>query len=587
MQTSTISQRQLRRFVQSPLSVPTAFSTFLHKNAPQRRCESTGAVLSQKENLPTHTIASATDKNTQPGKTSRKPSATVQKPRTLVRKLGSERPQMGSRLIPLHTLDPATKDLVSRFREALKAPEVNPVSLWAAYLELAQNKQALQSLHTFHDQRALFEGLLTYRDREIKIAHISQALLDLAKASVGDQYNYVYLSRAYGPTLTYDKAISILEQIKADGLEPNTIIYGNFLHQLTIAERWDDFNRIWDDMDNRFIEKDAGIMKAMTWACLKQRQPEKGEEYLERAARMGDIDKNAWMALFEAYSADGYEWGCQRVLNKLKQREVEVDERMYSTLVAVSLAKDNLAEANRLMNRALKNFSPEGCVVILRQFAKYLCDRSEPEKAEALMERAKGKGLKPDLALYVVVINGYASQGDVDEAKRLYYQMEEEGIQPGREAKTVMLKAYAKASKVEYMQLAEDLVKEIEEVDAQVCVTMADGYLKCHYAGGARKWIDKMKELDVRPEVKKTLKRRFRQIAALEDHRRLRANREVVWDEVEQDWVDARQKRPDGFQSARRVRRPKSGDRRSQDRVRDDDDRDDVDRVSSWSNSSD
>ncbi|KAJ3039442.1 hypothetical protein HDV00_012220 [Rhizophlyctis rosea] len=500
-----------------------------------------------------------------PAKPPRKPFATERKSHSNERKFNSKRTPTGTRLIPLSTLDPAAKELVSRFRDALEAPEVNYPSVWGAFLELAKNKQALQSLHTFHDQRPLLEGLLTYRDRKTKIEHISQALSDLAKANVGDEYNYVFLSRAYGPTMTYDSARSILEQVKTDGLKPNTAIYSNILHQLGIAERWDDFNRLWKDMTDNGVEKNAITMKTMFWACLKQQHLTKAEEYLEEAAKLGGKAKDAWGALIQAYTAIGDKATCQRLLRRIRSLGIEVDRRMYSSMVDAALEKDDLTEANQLMNTALKTFPPKECVVILAQFAKYLCDRGEMTKAEALMERGRGKGMVPDMAVYVILINGYGSKGELEEAKRMYDRMVEEGIKPGRQAKSALLKAYTKAGSVENMEQAEEFVRDIGQADAQVCVTMVDGYLRCHYAGGARRWIEKMKGLDVRPEVKKTLLKRFREVAGISDDRRERMGREEVWDEVEQGWVDARGK---GYGGVRRDRR--DGGRGATRRRRDD-----------------
>lgn len=120
--------------------------------------------------------------------------------------------------------------------------------------------------------------------------------------------------------------------------------------------------------------------------------------------------------------------------------------------------------------------------------------RGHMENARLIFDRIR----KPNLFLWNAMIRGYAKIGPCEEALKLYYRMQQAGVQPDNFTFPFLLKACASLSALqEGKKIHEDIIRGGFESDVFVGSALIHMYTKCRSINIARKVFDKMCIRDV------------------------------------------------------------------------------------------
>eukprot|EP01018_Ginkgo_biloba_P023373 Gb_39406 [translate_table: standard] len=105
---------------------------------------------------------------------------------------------------------------------------------------------------------------------------------------------------------------------------------------------------------------------------------------------------------------------------------------------------------------------------------------------------------KPNVYLWTAMISGYVRNGPCEEALKLYYQMQQEGVRPDKFVYSSIIKACADLSALqEGMDIHNDIVRNGFEADIFVGSSLVTMYAKCGSIVVARELFDRMPEKNV------------------------------------------------------------------------------------------
>mmetsp|Transcript_36260 Transcript_36260/g.67740 ORF Transcript_36260/g.67740 Transcript_36260/m.67740 type:complete len:1031 (+) Transcript_36260:143-3235(+) len=286
------------------------------------------------------------------------------------------------------------------------------VQAYDALLKLCVLHSDLHALELFEEMQKLnvrigdrlCNGLLS-RCAETKFLRFAEEIVKFLRRRGAITISvYSTVMKVYAYAGMYDKACDLYEQILADGLEPDAIMYG----------------------------------------CLMKFAVECGRTDLSRElfAKVPNFDIQHYMSLIRAAGRDKDIQKAFQVLQKLKETGIKPDLAAYNCVLDVCVSSGDLARARELMAE-MRTFSQLD-VITYNTFLKGFCAAGDIRGAKELLAEMERDGLPPNDVSYNCLINAAVSKGLWQEAWNTVEMMQRSGVKVDCYTISIMMKALKK-----------------------------------------------------------------------------------------------------------------------------------------------
>jgi len=314
--------------------------------------------------------------------------------------------------------------------EALAREAKQPLlcGAYEALLKLNASAGSLHALDLFEEMRTsgvrISEGLcvgLLSRCADCKFLHFAEAVVKFCRSQQGMSIAvYSALMKVYAYCGMYDKACDLYHQICADGLEPDTMMYG----------------------------------------CLMKFSAECGRTKLSRelSERAPGLDIQNYMALIRAAGRDRDVDNAFAVLERLRVSGVPLDIAAYNCVLDVCVSAGDMKRARELVAE-IKNISTPD-VITFNTLIKGYCSSRDINGARAVLKEMEEAGHRPDDVSYNCLLNASVSSGSGNfcDAWETIAMMEKAGVAVDHYTISIMMKALKKVRNQKDLSLALQLL---------------------------------------------------------------------------------------------------------------------------------
>mmetsp|Transcript_43945 Transcript_43945/g.82118 ORF Transcript_43945/g.82118 Transcript_43945/m.82118 type:complete len:1032 (-) Transcript_43945:129-3224(-) len=285
----------------------------------------------------------------------------------------------------------------------------------AAYdslLKICVLNSDLYALELFDEMQKLnvriSEGLcvgLLARCADTRFLRFAEEIVKYVRAQGGMSIAvYSALMKVYAYSGMYAKACDLYDQIVAQGMQPDSVMYG----------------------------------------CLMKFAVECGRTDLSRDlfSKVPSLDIQNYMSLIRAAGRDKDIERAFQVLQKLKESDVTPDVAAYNCVLDVCVGAGDLRRGRELMTemRALRKLD----VITYNTLLKGLCGLGDIRAAKELLLEMESAGMPPNDVSYNCLINAAVSRGLWQEAWNTVDLMEGSGLQVDRYTLSIIMKALKK-----------------------------------------------------------------------------------------------------------------------------------------------
>jgi pentatricopeptide repeat protein len=251
-------------------------------------------------------------------------------------------------------------------------------------------------------------GLLA-RCAEIKFMRFAEDIFKHARSqNILSIAVYSALMKVYAYSNMYDKACNLYEQILADGIEPDAMMYG----------------------------------------CLMKFAVECGRTDLSRtlAEKAPSLDIQNYMSLIRAAGRDGDVDTAFAVLEKLKQSGLELDNAAYNCALDVCACAGRLDRAKELIADMRANSTVD--IITFNTLLKAYCNAGDLRGAKELLGEMQEAGLQPNDVTFNCLLNAAVSnsKNNFAEAWDTIDLMVKSGVQVDHFTISIMMKALKKGN---------------------------------------------------------------------------------------------------------------------------------------------
>ncbi|KAJ0253719.1 putative pentatricopeptide repeat-containing protein [Hirschfeldia incana] len=241
-----------------------------------------------------------------------------------------------------------------------------------------------------------FTSLLYGWCREGKLVEAKEVLVRMKEAGVEpDVVVYTNLLSGYAHAGRMADAYDLMKDMRGKGLEPNANCYTVLIQALCKMEkRMDEAMRVFVEMERYGCEGDVVTYTALVSGFCKWGMVDKGYGVLEDMRRKGVVASQVtYMQIMVAHEKKEEFEECLELVEKMKERGCHPDLLIYNVVIRLACKLGEVKEAVRLWN-----------------------------------EMEATSGLSPGADTFVIMINGFTSQGYLVEACDHFKEMVSRGI---------------------------------------------------------------------------------------------------------------------------------------------------------------
>ncbi|CAN8278461.1 unnamed protein product [Cochlearia groenlandica] len=226
------------------------------------------------------------------------------------------------------------------------------------------------------------------------------------------------------------EARHVLVQMKEAGLEPDIVVYTNLLSGYAHAGKMADAYDLLNDMRKRGLEPNANCYTVLIQALCKM------EKRMDEAMRVFvDMERYGCEADMVTYTAmiSGFcKWGMidkgYSYLDDMIKKGVVPSQVMYMQIMVAHEKKEQVEECLELIEKMKRNRCCLPDLIIYNVVIRLACKLGEVKEAVRLWTEMEANGLSPGVDTFVIMINGFASQGYLIEACDHFKEMVSRGI---------------------------------------------------------------------------------------------------------------------------------------------------------------
>mmetsp|Transcript_40585 Transcript_40585/g.127977 ORF Transcript_40585/g.127977 Transcript_40585/m.127977 type:complete len:720 (+) Transcript_40585:12-2171(+) len=230
------------------------------------------------------------------------------------------------------------------------------------------------------------------------------------------------------------EAEALLHSMHAAGVAPDTVTFSSMISLSPGASTAPARAAEWlGAMKQLGLQPDAQCFNKVLACCARARLPELADEWLDKMEAAG-VPPNlvSYSTTIAAYAKTAQPDEAAAVLRRMTARGIAPDTILLNQLLESLVRASRPAQAAALLSRFRRGElgpPPDCCsyTIVLSALAR---EGDVARAASWFRTMTAEDGIAPDLMCYNGLIRGFAGQGELDEAMRLYDRLRREGLSP-------------------------------------------------------------------------------------------------------------------------------------------------------------
>ncbi|CAH8353374.1 unnamed protein product [Eruca vesicaria subsp. sativa] len=226
------------------------------------------------------------------------------------------------------------------------------------------------------------------------------------------------------------EAKNVLVQMKEAGIEPDVVVFTNLLSGYAHAGKMADAYDLMKDMRKRGLELNANCYTVLIQALCKmeKRMDEAMRVFVEMERYGCEADIVTYTALISGFCKWGMIDKGYSVLDEMRKKGIVPSQVTYMQIMVAHEKKEQFEECLELIEK----MKERGChpdLLIYNVVIRLACKLGEVKEAVRLWNEMEAtNGLSPGADTFVIMINGFTSQGYLVEACDHFKEMVSRGI---------------------------------------------------------------------------------------------------------------------------------------------------------------
>ncbi|XP_057843783.2 pentatricopeptide repeat-containing protein At4g13650 [Cryptomeria japonica] len=286
-----------------------------------------------------------------------------------------------------------------------------------------------------------------------------------------------------------EEALKLFIQMCNANQNPNQFTYAGVVKACATDGAMEEGRQLHSHVIKSGIERHVYVGNALITLygrCGSMQSAQKAFEDIQRP------DVISYTALLAGFAQNDL---CMQAFNlfcKMQRSDMEIDNFVFATVLSASASLGALGMGNQLHAHAIKDGFEYDLFIQNALVDMYIKCRSMKDAQNVF-----DKMLHKDVASWNVMISGYSQSGHGENALKLFFQMQERGIDKELVTFTSVLRASASLAVVEQGRQVHGLIfKTGYESDVSVGNTLADMYAKSGSIHSAHKVFDNMPKKD-------------------------------------------------------------------------------------------
>ncbi|CAH8268053.1 unnamed protein product [Arabidopsis lyrata] len=225
------------------------------------------------------------------------------------------------------------------------------------------------------------------------------------------------------------EAKEVLVQMKEAGLEPDIVVFTNLLSGYAHAGKMADAYDLLNDMRKRGYEPNANCYTVLIQAlCRTEKRMDEAMRVFVEMERYGcEADIVTYTALISGFCKWGMIDKGYSVLDDMRKKGVMPSQVTYMQILVAHEKKEQFEECLELIEK-MKQIGCHPDLLIYNVVIRLACNFREVKEAVRLWNEMEANGLSPGADMFVIMINGFTSQGYLIEACSHFKEMVSRGI---------------------------------------------------------------------------------------------------------------------------------------------------------------
>jgi len=308
------------------------------------------------------------------------------------------------------------------------------------------------------------------RFADVIIAHLrSRSMMTLAI--------FKTLMKVYACCGLYDKACDLYEQVLAEGLEPDHVMYGCLTKFALKCGRTQLSKEVFDKCNggdiqsymcmiraagqdgkpdraiellrhleaSREVGLDVAVYNCAVDACVRNDRMDLARSLLSESSRKGLANLITYNTLIKGYGAKADLSRARRVFQEMESVGIQPDSASYNCLIASMVATGSLAQTLSVVEEMEQNGVPldRFTVSIMMKVAKKTRNPRDANCALAVLDRASGIDVCEDEVLFNTVLDACCSRLDTQRLSKVLKVFDASNMKPSVHTYGLLIKAHS------------------------------------------------------------------------------------------------------------------------------------------------
>ncbi|CAI9087699.1 OLC1v1021841C1 [Oldenlandia corymbosa var. corymbosa] len=199
------------------------------------------------------------------------------------------------------------------------------------------------------------------------------------------------------------------------------------------AKMFDEARKLFDELPSLNCERTVVSFNALLSACVNSRQYDKVFELFSKVPVELGIEPNvvSYNTVIKGFCAVGCSDEALSMLDEMEKNNVKPDAVTFNTLLNAFNQMENFSQAEKLWS-LMEEKDVVANVGSYNARLRGLVARNQNAEAVELIDEMRAKGVALDVFSYNALLKGFVDDGNLEEAKRWYWNMIEHGLKPDK-----------------------------------------------------------------------------------------------------------------------------------------------------------
>jgi pentatricopeptide repeat-containing protein PET309 len=286
-----------------------------------------------------------------------------------------------------------------------------------------------------------------------------------------DVHHYSTAMLAHARDGDFDAVITWLEDMQLSGLQPNSYTFTTVVQAFSKTSDLQSLSDVFSKMRKLGAKPDVATYTILLGLFADRKDSESAESLYKLACEEGIIpDVRMTRSLMDAHVTSGSLEGATRVFDYLSSQPRNIRYLPLEVYNIVIKAHVLMGAPFRVVSRLFFKLQKMNLVPDKYSYSLLVmsaCDAGQLRTAtDIYYEMAREEEANPSVSLisahvFTMIMSAFLRQGNKEQAKEMYDEMIERGIQPSSVTYGEIVKSYGKEGTTESLQIAEEFIQRL------------------------------------------------------------------------------------------------------------------------------